>query len=152
MQDGINETGVRGLEKMHSDSDLMFKIIHSESRDGEKFSSDNEKVGGRQSGKGVCYTEVWPLRPHQEDLLIGLGNKMCWRQTTRHKSEGPLPHTNTHILTKKMHTRWTSACLLHSHRQFSNLNTSPQILWLISVMLRSLGALFGYQTVILKGN
>lgn len=54
MQDGRNETGVRGQEKIHSDSDLMFKIINSESRVGEKFSSDKEKAHGRE----VCYTEV----------------------------------------------------------------------------------------------
>lgn len=59
MQDGRNETGVRGLEKMRSDSHLMFKIIHSESRDGEKFSSDNKKgLVEDRSARGVRYTEV----------------------------------------------------------------------------------------------
>lgn len=58
MQDGRNETGVRGQEKIYSDSDLTLKIINSERRDGEKFSSDKEKAGGRQSGRGVCYTKV----------------------------------------------------------------------------------------------
>lgn len=42
-QDGRNETGVRGQEKIDSDSDLMFRITHSDSRNGKKFGSDKEK-------------------------------------------------------------------------------------------------------------
>lgn len=43
MQDGRNETGVRGQEKINSDSDLMFQIINSVSRDGMEKSSGQIK-------------------------------------------------------------------------------------------------------------
>lgn len=59
MQDGRNETGVRGLEKMRSDSDLMFKIIHSERAGTEKSSAQIAKrLVEDRSARGARCAEV----------------------------------------------------------------------------------------------